>query len=623
MFYVASSADGTRVIATQGAEVYVSTDSGVTWNSGTQLSGGTILNIVSSADGMKLAVNQGSVAFIRTSVDGGITWTDRSQSLQRLAMSASGDKLFGINTSTGNFFTSTDFGATFVDRGVVGSGRMYASNDGTKIVVLASSGLRVSVDSGVTWATRMPNESISWVFMSPDGTKLFFAKSNGFMYLSTDMGLTAAPTGTSIDLSDVASPIASSFDGSKLAAASLNNFKLYTASACGGPAGTVNPHNMLGYAWSSTIGWLSFSCNNDNSCGTVDYGVNYDSSTGDIAGYAWSPNVGWVQFGGLSGFPTGSGTSPLNAKISGSNMMGWAKALSAEDAGWDGWISLNGTGYGVTKIGAALSGFSWASSVIGWLSFDGVTVDDSGSTFDAKVNGTSVNGSASVAGNSTVSLVATLGTLPSGTTCSISKTSSGGTALSPLPSASSTVSWTITTAALSGPAAYSYALTCDNHAGYSNTKTVSFSVLLAVPEFSIGGPEEIGVQFIRSGNTDSQIKIITVYPTNFTGNVNISLAGISHAVHASTTILYSIGGGTFSANPSSVSVAPNGATTFRIRLSQPIQDICKVPGSNIPAGCVDYYITLNATDASSQGAPQKTKVYRINQAPVDAKFKEI
>jgi hypothetical protein len=126
--------------------------------------------------------------------------------------------------------------------------------------------------------------------------------------------------------------------------------------------------NLAGYAWSSNVGWISFNCTNDSSCGTSSYGVNKDTS-GYLVGYAWSPNVGWIQFGGLSGFPS----SPnQNAQVVGGNLVGWAKVLSADGNGWDGWISLAGTGYGVSFSGSTFSGYAWGSEVMGWISFSGV-----------------------------------------------------------------------------------------------------------------------------------------------------------------------------------------------------------------------------------------------------------
>jgi hypothetical protein len=53
--------------------------------------------------------------------------------------------------------------------------------------------------------------------------------------------------------------------------------------------------NLAGYAWAENIGWISFSCENTASCGTVDYGVTIDAD-GEFAGYAWAENIGWINF---------------------------------------------------------------------------------------------------------------------------------------------------------------------------------------------------------------------------------------------------------------------------------------------------------------------------------------
>lgn len=65
---------------------------------------------------------------------------------------------------------------------------------------------------------------------------------------------------------------------------------------------------------------------------------------------------------------------------------GWARAVVATNAqaeqtgGWDGWISLRGTGYGVQSNlqgctqDCATSGFAWGDMVMGWIGFAGVKV---------------------------------------------------------------------------------------------------------------------------------------------------------------------------------------------------------------------------------------------------------
>ena len=55
------------------------------------------------------------------------------------------------------------------------------------------------------------------------------------------------------------------------------------------------PHSMGGYAWSANVGWVSMSCENESTCGAVDYGVDL-ASNGTLSGYAWNNNIGWISF---------------------------------------------------------------------------------------------------------------------------------------------------------------------------------------------------------------------------------------------------------------------------------------------------------------------------------------
>jgi len=142
---------------------------------------------------------------------------------------------------------------------------------------------------------------------------------------------------------------------------------------------------LSGYAWSDTIGWISFSCatggpTGNNICATSNYAVAADTS-GSLTGYAWSDNIGWIKFGGLSSFPTGSGTTAQNAQVSGVNVLGWARAcagtstgncstMTSRTDGWDGWIALSGTWTDVTASGSNVSGYAWGGDVVGWIDFD-------------------------------------------------------------------------------------------------------------------------------------------------------------------------------------------------------------------------------------------------------------
>jgi len=85
-----------------------------------------------------------------------------------------------------------------------------------------------------------------------------------------------------------------------------------------GSCGTVNygvtndgAGNLSGYAWSENAGWISFSCQNTESCAAVDYSVTIDFD-GNFDGYAWGANIGWINFNSLELFGYGVQTCKVN-----------------------------------------------------------------------------------------------------------------------------------------------------------------------------------------------------------------------------------------------------------------------------------------------------------------------
>ncbi len=134
--------------------------------------------------------------------------------------------------------------------------------------------------------------------------------------------------------------------------------------------------NLSGYAWSENIGWISFNCTDTGTCATSPYGVTV-SATGALSGYAWSENIGWVSFNASDVTSCPSGTCPPTFdKVTG-NVTGWARAIAPMGAnasnagGWDGFVSLSGSNYGITVSGCAWGGWAWGSDVVGWISFGG------------------------------------------------------------------------------------------------------------------------------------------------------------------------------------------------------------------------------------------------------------
>ena len=127
--------------------------------------------------------------------------------------------------------------------------------------------------------------------------------------------------------------------------------------------------NVSGWAWSDNIDWVSFNCTNEDNCGTSDYGVHINED-GTFTGHAWSENIGWIDFSPVGPYPDLPDYS-TKVNLETGEASGWARALNY-GGGWDGWISIRGTGYGVSidfNTGE-FSDYAWSDEVIGWLSFN-------------------------------------------------------------------------------------------------------------------------------------------------------------------------------------------------------------------------------------------------------------
>ncbi|MFN3188330.1 MAG: hypothetical protein ACK42D_02180 [Candidatus Paceibacteria bacterium] len=182
--------------------------------------------------------------------------------------------------------------------------------------------------------------------------------------------------------------ISSLFSTLKVIAIAMFLFAIYGLA----PAQAQIPSGLEldGYAWSSNIGWISLNCRTGGAgggdiCGTSNYRLVVNPSTQAVTGYAWSSNIGWVRFGGLTNFPTGGGTVASNANVTGTypdlTVRGWARACAGTassvgncgssatnpvSGGWDGWLALSGTNYGV-RPHISTASYAWGSTVVGWV----------------------------------------------------------------------------------------------------------------------------------------------------------------------------------------------------------------------------------------------------------------
>ncbi len=383
-------------------------------------------------------------------------------------------------------------------------------------------------------------------------------------------------------------------------------------------AGTEN--NMAGWAWSDDTGWISFNCTNTNTCGTVDYGVSDNSGT--LTGYAWSDSVGWIQFGGLSGFPSGSGTSAVNAQMSGSNLIGWAKAIGADNAGWDGWISLSGSNYGITLAGSSFSGYAWDSGVDGWVSFsaagaNGVVLSSSAALDAQAPLGTSIANNGNVPYGTVANLVYTLTNL-SGATCTLSKTSSGGTAFTTVTGI--TTSGSASTQGLT-TGGYTFNITCISGGSTVASTNVSFTVGSQPAGFSLGPDDTIKISFLPAGLSQSETKTITVNAVGgFSGNVTVSISSYPTMPNASTTAMYSVNGGAYANTMTPVIIGPNGSFTFKVEVSFKVGASASLMATYCSGNPNPCTITLQGT---ASGVSSEVKNLFITPTIFNPQFQEI
>lgn len=202
LFRICSSTDGTKlvVISTDtpsgnGSYIFTSADSGTTWTTRTSVGLHNWYSLAASADGTIIYASNLYEFILYKSTDSGATWTtiNINNQFDKMACSANGSTVAGLN-GTG-LFISTNYGNTWnqVGQGILslnGQGGVVISSDGTKIAV---SGHRIwtSTDTGATWTTRVNTfQTFSDITSSSDGTKLAVIMNLNGIYRSTDSGAT-------------------------------------------------------------------------------------------------------------------------------------------------------------------------------------------------------------------------------------------------------------------------------------------------------------------------------------------------------------------------------------------------------------------------------------------------
>lgn len=271
---------------------------------------------------------------------------------------------------------------------------------------------------------------------------------------------------------------------------------------------------LVGWGWSSTLGHISFSCNNNAECPQSTYGVNLDSYNGELSGYAWSSTVGWIQFQGDATHPAPTVTDWGTGK-----MVGWARACvgtvnglctgPARTDGWDGWIKLSDSELGVAsrftspmldgsrgitfKAGGTFAGYAWGDVNMGWMTFGNVrsSTNTQLPTVTLTANPLTVE-----SGGSTI-----LTWKPeNANACTASTTNDTWTGVKSF----SNGTYTETRTGLTGTFPKTYSITCSNQFG-SDTATVKVS--LTSPSVSPSSPPGGGSQTLTLSPGCSPVRV--------------------------------------------------------------------------------------------------------------------
>lgn len=260
----------------------------------------------------------GELRLFGVSHAGVIPWTAQSAAGSNywngIACSADGTKLAASagDYSWGNstIFTSRDFGASWQASGAPPAiwACLASSADGTKLV--AGQGflryygfwyegygyLFASADSGTNWQYANPNNSTRGIAMAADGKQVLAAEDLGGgdsgLFISTDYGADFTRTATSI--TNTWSAVASSVDGTKLAAAAYD--RIFTN------AGPIYVSADSGTTWSLTTAptnyWTCLASSADGAklAAAANGGTIYLSTN---SGATWAPSsapaAGWVS----------------------------------------------------------------------------------------------------------------------------------------------------------------------------------------------------------------------------------------------------------------------------------------------------------------------------------------
>lgn len=144
-------------------------------------------------------------------------------------------------------------------------------------------------------------------------------------------------------------------------------------------------------------GWIHFNCDGDGyGCSENPYGVSLNLNEGStqygkFSGYAWSSTMGWLSFNpgdvavcGEQAYLIGlSDTIPNELTLGG--FARFIEVGANTDSYWDGCVGFSGNTFETTldTNTGDLAGYAWGDNLVGWISFDCAGCNATVETVDA------------------------------------------------------------------------------------------------------------------------------------------------------------------------------------------------------------------------------------------------
>ena len=289
---------------------------------------------------------------IYISIDGGVTWTNRTDGLAWYPVVFVGntDELVGAacplsDCSTGtNVYASTDNGATWNNQTPSGPhviASIVSSGDGGTLAAIAcvasdcsdypATDIYISTTTGTTWTNETTGTSLSglhWsvITSSSNGTRLAAYTTDGDIYISTTTGTTWTNETTGTSLSGLHWSVITS---------SANGLDLFAAMGCGNVCklGDIQTSTNGGATWtaremplSTTAYWSSITSSSDGTRLTagVNGGDLYTSTNG---GATWTNDTTGTSASGLfwADVTSSSDGEKLAASTGAFNFEGWTE----------------------------------------------------------------------------------------------------------------------------------------------------------------------------------------------------------------------------------------------------------------------------------------------------------